>query len=522
MLFLCRAGYITYNTGTVWPFSLFQGINMDKHKLHSFIAAAWDRRNTPGDIVATLEEYIRIPNDSPDFDPDWDRNGHMDRAVNLFTNALEKLSASWAKLGCRTDDIVVQVHSSAAAPVAGPDGKRRTPLIQVDIPAQGDAAGTVILYGHLDKQPPLDGQWSPGLGPRQPVIRDDKLYGRGGADDGYALFSSFAAVMALREQQLPHPRCVILIEACEESGSSDLEYYIRTLQASLGDVRLIVCLDSGCSNYDQLWTTDSLRGVIAGVLHIGVMRDGVHSGEASGVVPSPFRILRQLLARLEDAVTGEVLPDFLKVSIPDAVRERAEQTAAILGDGVFDHFPFLDGVQPVTDDVPTLILNRAWRSQLAVKGFDGIPPNAGSGNVMLPDLDAGLTLRVPPTLDSRKALMELKALLEKDPPYRAKVEFRSGTFGNGWAAPAGVKWLETAQQEASREYFGAPCVFNGEGGSIPFMGLLAELFPGAAFFVTGVLGPGSNAHGPDEFLHLPTAEKISMCVAHAINALANA
>ena len=119
----------------------------------------------------------------------------------------------------------------------------------------------------------------------------------------------FTAIESLDAQQLPRPRCVGLIETCEESGSFDLPAYLEVLQPRMGQVSLVVCLDSGAGNYDQLWLTTSLRGNITGVLKVEILSEGVHSGDASGLVPSSFRIMRQVLDRLEDSKTGRLLPE---------------------------------------------------------------------------------------------------------------------------------------------------------------------------------------------------------------------
>ena len=186
----------------------------------------------------------------------------------------------------------------------------RTPVIFIEIPGSRTPT-TVLLYGHLDKQPEMTG-WAEGLGPWEPVLKGDKLYGRGGADDGYAMFGALArASWRCTSRASPHARCVILIEACEESGSYDLPSYVDHLAARIGAPSLVVCLDSGCGNYDQLWLTTSLRGLTGGALTVQVLTEGVHSGDASGVVPASFRIVRALLSRLEDGATGEIRPEDL-------------------------------------------------------------------------------------------------------------------------------------------------------------------------------------------------------------------
>jgi acetylornithine deacetylase/succinyl-diaminopimelate desuccinylase-like protein len=454
-------------------------------------------------IVPTLMRYIEIPNQSPAFDSDWRQAGHMDRAVSLL--------AGWAREALPEGATLEVVRLG-----------ERTPVIFIDVPATGGSAGdTVLLYGHLDKQPEMSG-WREGLGPWQPVLEGDKLYGRGGADDGYAIFASLTALAALRRDGLPHARAVVLIEACEESGSYDLPAYIAHLAPRIGQPSLVVCLDSGCANYDQLWSTTSLRGIVVGTLEVSLLSEGVHSGDASGVVASSFRVLRTLLERLEDADTGLIKLEALHVPIPAERVEQARRAAEVLRDEVWRKFPLNPGVQPLLTDSAELILNRTWRPALAVTGADGLPALANAGNVMRPLTRLKLSFRVPPRLDATRAAALLKAVLEQDPPYGAKVSFDGGAGSNGWDAPPLAPWLAAALESASQRHFGKSAMYLGEGGSIPFMGMLGEKFPNAQFCITGVLGPGSNAHGPNEFLHLPTARKLTLCVADVLAAHAQA
>jgi acetylornithine deacetylase/succinyl-diaminopimelate desuccinylase-like protein len=454
-----------------------------------FISSIWDEQ-----IVPRLVDYIKIPNKSPMFDAKWAEHGYMDQAVALMEQ--------WAR----------------AQPIAGMKLEvvrllGRTPLIFIDIPGQGNDC--VLLYGHLDKQPEMTG-WSAHLGPWKPVLEGDRLYGRGSADDGYAIFGSLTAIAALEAQNIPHARCVVMIEACEESGSYDLPYYVDHLAARIGQPSLVVCLDSGCGNYDQLWLTTSLRGMSGGNLTVKVLEEGVHSGDASGIVPSSFRILRQILSRLEDEMTGVIKPRELYVEIPAQRVEQAKITAKVLGDAVYSKFPLVPGMQTVTSDLAELVLNRTWRPALSITGMGGLPALDSAGNVLRPFTAVKVSLRLPPTLDAAKAGDVLKKLLEKDPPYGAKVQFDLEKASAGWNAPQLSPWLERSVDAASRTYFGAPPAYNGEGGTIPFMGMLGEKFPRAQFLITGVLGPHSNAHGPNEFLHVPTGKKLTMCVAKVV------
>ncbi|MGA7676333.1 MAG: M20 family metallopeptidase [Rhizomicrobium sp.] len=464
---------------------------MDTTSLTGFLNSIWDK-----EIVPVLTDYIRIPNKSPMFDPDWERHGHMDKVVALF----EKWArAKIAKLPGATLEVV--------------KAQGRTPLILVDVPGKAD--GTVFMYGHLDKQPEMTG-WADGLGPWTPVLKGDKLYGRGGADDGYAIFAAISALLALGEQNIAHARAVIVIEAGEESGSPDLPFYIEHLAARIGTPDLIVCLDSGCGNYDQLWLTTSLRGIAAGKLTVHVLKEGVHSGDASGIVPSSFRILRQLLSRIEDEASGAIKLEEFFVEIPVDRLEQARAAAATLGDEIFTKLPFAGHTKPMATTRVEMILNRTWKPQLAVIGMDGYPLPQNAGNVLLPYTTAKLSLRTPPTCDAPAAVKALKRTLETDPPYGADVTFEAEAGQSGWNAPSLTPWLEASLSAASKAHFGKPVGFMGEGGSIPFMAMLGEKFPKTQFVVTGVLGPQSNAHGPNEFLHIPMAKKLSACIADVL------
>jgi acetylornithine deacetylase/succinyl-diaminopimelate desuccinylase-like protein len=461
--------------------------------------SSWVEAQFARSIVPTLMRYIEIPNKSPAFDAGWRQAGHMERAVELLSG--------WARDALPEGATLEVVRLG-----------ERTPVIFIDVPATGGATGdTVMLYGHLDKQPEMSG-WREGLGPWQPVLEGDKLYGRGGADDGYAIFASLTALSALRRDKLPHARAVILIEACEESGSFDLPAYIEHLAPHIGELSLVVCLDSGCANYDQLWSTTSLRGLIVGTLEVSLLSEGVHSGDGSGIVASSFRVARQLLDRLEDASTGLIKPEALHVPIPAQRAEQARNAAAVLGDDVWKKFPLQPGVTAVAGENAELILNRTWRPALAVTGAEGLPALVNAGNVMRPFTRLKLSLRVPPRLDAKVAAAHVKAVLERDPPYGARVSFDGKDGSNGWDAPPLADWLAQALEGASKRHFGRPAMYLGEGGSIPFMAMLGEKFPKAQFCITGVLGPGSNAHGPNEFLHLPTARKLTLCVADVLAA----
>jgi acetylornithine deacetylase/succinyl-diaminopimelate desuccinylase-like protein len=462
--------------------------------ISSRISSFWDEA-----IVPALIEYIRIPAKSPHFDPAWEKHGHIEAAV--------RLAADW----CRRHAVPGMKLEVARLP-------GRTPVLFVEIEGTGQA-GPVLIYGHLDKQPEMTG-WREGLGPWQPAIEDGKLYGRGGADDGYAVFSALSSIRSLKEKNQPHSRIVMLIECCEESGSYDLPAYLEALAPRIGTPALVIGLDSGCGNYEQLWGTTSLRGLVNGVLTVEVLTEGVHSGDASGVVASSFRVARQLLERIDDQESGAVHHPAFHAPIPPERGRQAEQAADVLGKTIYEKFPFVRGMKPMSDDLEDLVLNRTWRPMLAVTGADSLPAPAHAGNVLRPKTVLALSLRLPPTVKGETAAENLKTLLEADPPYGAKVSFEYGQSATGWHAPPTAPWLENVLNETSKAHYGKPCMWMGEGGTIPFMAMLGEKFPQSQFLITGVLGPHSNAHGPNEFLHLGYAKKLTACVADVLAAQA--
>ena len=464
------------------------------------VSQAWD-----GDILRQLTEYIQIPAKSPSFDAQWAEHGHLETVLRNAAQWVEAQKVEGLKLE------IIRLPG-------------RTPVMFFDIPAtKTDATHTVLMYGHMDKQPEFNG-WRNDLGPWTPKYEDGKLYGRGGADDGYAVYASVAAVQALKNQNTPHPRIVGLIETCEESGSYDLLPYVDALRPRLGDVGLVICLDSGAGNYDQLWLTTSLRGMASGTLKVEVLTEGIHSGDASGLVPSSFRIMRQVLDRLEDSATGRMLPTSFHCEVPADRLAQAKATAAILGEEVYKRFPWAhydcEGSStftlPTTTDPLQALLNRTWTPTLSVTGAEGFPSLQNAGNVLRPYTAFKLSLRLPPLVDAASAVQEMKTLLEDNAPYQARVTFETGGGATGWNAPGTTPWFEAALNAASQAHFNAPVGYIGQGGTIPLMNMLSAGFPRAQMMVCGVLGPKSNAHGPNEFLHVPYAKKLTAAVAQVI------
>ena len=477
---------------------------IDPNALGAFSAHEWDAQ-----IVPALTDYIAIPAKSPMFDADWSEHGHIERVITDAAGWVERQKVAGLKLE------VVRLPG-------------RTPVIFFDIPAtKPGSADTVCLYGHLDKQPEFNG-WRSDLGPWTSKYENGLLYGRGGADDGYAVYAAITAIRALDAQGIPRPRCVGLIETCEESGSPDLPAYLAARRPPRGNVALGGCLGSRAGKCDQLWLTTRLRGMVSGVLKVEILTEGVHSGDSSGLVPSSFRILRQVLDRLEDSKTGRLLPQSFHCEIPAERIDQARAAAQILGDEVWKRFPWACGADgastlPTTTDPTEALLKRTWQPTLSVVGAGGFPELRNAGNVLRPYTAFKLSLRLPPLVEANRAAEELTTLLEDNAPYNAKVTFqadgRASAMGaNGWNAPGLAPWLEGALHAGSNAQVGAPCGFIGQGGTIPLMSMLQEGFPAAQMMVCGVLGPKSNAHGPNEFLHVPYGKKLTAAVAQVMAA----
>jgi len=463
---------------------------MNNERLKNTINNFWDNQ-----IIPTLVDYIKIPNKSPAFDSNWKTNGHMDRALSLATK--------WTKK-----------HLPLGAELIIKESVGKTPLIMIDVP--GKRSGNVLMYGHLDKQPEMEG-WDEDKGPWKPLLVKNKLYGRGGADDGYALFASLCAIKALQEENVSLPRILVLIEFSEESGSPDLPHYISLHSKRIGSPNLVVCLDSGVGDYKRFWTTTSLRGLIGARLRVDVLKEGVHSGGASGYVPSSFRIARQILSRIEDQNSGEILLNELTTNIPKHRIKEAENFVNVLGDSLEKEFPWKGQMLPSTDDKVEGVLRRTWMPALSVVGAGGLPKPNNAGNVLRPYTELQLSIRIPPEVDHLKAQSVVEKTIKTAPPYNSIISVDFEEAAAGWNAPKTAPWLLKAMNVASMAFFNKQASSLGEGGTIPFMAMLGKQFPEAQFVITGVLGPNSNAHGPNEFLHISYAKKLTACVASILN-----
>jgi len=449
------------------------------------------------DVLPALSRYATIPCLSPAFDADWEEHGYLNAAMTHYSD--------WAQ--ART----FKNHTVTVRELPG-----RTPVLVITIDATAPTTGTVLLYGHLDKQPPL-GAWSEGLDPYQPVRRGNRIFARGVADDGYAMFSALLAIEELERTGVPHSRCVVLIEASEESGSPDLEPHLDVLGAELGNVELMICLDSGAHSYDRLWVTTSLRGVLNVDVTVDVLERGQHSGSASGVVPSSMRIMRQLLDRIEDSATGEILISELQPQIPMSHVTAASHVAEAFGDVAGQEQPIVPGLELMGADAAERILRRSWYPTLSIVGAQGLPDSSIAGNVLRPSTTLTLSLRLPPSCDPVAAEQAVVRTLTSNVPSNARVSV-TAVAASGWVAPELAPWLRTALEEGSTLAFGNEVAYAGEGGSIPFLAALGQRFPSVQFVATGVLGPDSNAHGIDEMLDLDCAVAVTNAISHVLSA----
>lgn len=463
------------------------------HKIYEQMNHLWD-----DSVEEALKEYVRLPALSPDFDRDWEKNG-------ILHESLMQAKAWAEKQG------IVGLHCEI---IQHPGF---TPCLFVEIKAQNRpvSEGSVFLYGHLDKQPENHG-WDEDKGPWKPVIQNGRLYGRGSVDDGYAFYTSLSAIKALQTLGIAHPRCVGLFETCEESASRHYEEYLEDCAQKIGNIGLVVALDSCSGDYDRLWVTDTLRGMIGGAIEVRTLTAGVHSGEASGIVPGSFMILRHLLDRIEDSRTGEIIPRVFHTGIPPEACEQTREVAQIEGDQIWKAYPWYGATEPLTKDPFEGLLNRNWRPELTVTGIDGIPSVENGGNVMRPFTRAKIGLRLPPDVDAQTASKEFGRIVTENPPFNADVHFEPVVASNGWVAPRRARWLKEAFSVSSETLWGEEPGFLGMGGSIPLLNVFTSRWPHAQYMVAGALGPGSNAHGPNESLHIEYCKKLISSVAYVI------
>ena len=451
-----------------------------------------------GSILPSLSDFIEIKALSPLFEPDWAEMGELDATIDLFCEWLD------------------------AQGIAGMSYEKHrigelSPVLIVTI--EGTGPGEVIFYSHLDKQPSKPELWSEGLHPLKAVRRDPWLYGRGSVDDGYGGYLCATSVRLLQEAEVPHPRCTMIIETCEESGSFDLPPYLDALTEQLGNPDMVVVLDSGGPDYDHIWMTEALRGLVSGTLSVKVSHEGIHSGNSGGSIPSSFRIQRILLDRVEDSSSGKVLIPEMHVDIPEQIREKAMALREIVGDSIWEQFPTVDTLRQASETTEEMIVAMNWEPTLSIIGADGIPSVQDAGNVLRTNTDLKLSFRIPPGVDSESAIARAKAILEEDPPYGAEVTFTPDSCADGFHAPPLDGPISEAIQEASMELTGLPPLATWTGGTIPFMSMMQGKYPEAMFLCTGTSGPGNNAHGPDEKLHIPSSKRLTVALSATIAAI---
>eukprot|EP00826_Nyctotherus_ovalis_P002262 TRINITY_DN10437_c0_g1_i5.p1 TRINITY_DN10437_c0_g1~~TRINITY_DN10437_c0_g1_i5.p1 ORF type:complete len:472 (-),score=168.49 TRINITY_DN10437_c0_g1_i5:63-1478(-) len=464
---------------------------MDAKKLQSQVEADFEAEVLPG-----IKDFVRIPNVSPGFDPEWETNGLADKAVNHIVTWINNQKLA----GC-----TVKVLKEP----------KRTHTILVVVEPTKPESKNLFFYGHCDKQPPCTEQWRKGLDPYTPTVEGTRLYGRGSSDDGYAAFAIVSAIKACQKLGIPHDRCVVMIESCEESGSKDLGYYLEQVKDVVKTPDLMFIMDSGCGDYERIWLTTSLRGNLKCDFKVTALKEGVHSGDAGGIVPETFEIVRALLDRIDDPKTGRVVDTF-QVKVPEGRLKEVADAAKLLGSKVYDHFPFIDKVSPMSKDPYELLLNKTWLANMSVIGAEGLPLLKNAGNVLRPETSLRISIRIPPTLDAKKGAEDLKKILTENPPYGAKVEVLLMAAGPGLNCPEMTPGLSKIIKDASQHFYNNDPIYYGEGGSIPFLSSLATQFPKSQFFISGVLGPESNAHGANEMLELSYTKKLICSVAYII------
>ena len=456
------------------------------------IEEAWQ-----GDALEALAEFVRLPAKSPDFDPDWEQNG-------VLLRALED-AARWAKV--RFPEGTFEILSAPGV----------TPVLWVDIP--GTPPGRpALFYGHFDKQPEA-GEWSEGLAPFEPVLRDGRLYGRGTADDGYSFYAALTAARAMDEAGRKRPRIMGVFETREESGSGDLPHYLPELSKRAGRPSVLTVLDLGIQDKTRLWRTQSLRGVVTFTLKVEVLASGVHSGVTSGIVPSSFAVMRTLLDRLEDPATGRVKVASMHVPEPTRHMPALRRLAELSGEDLWKRFPWAGETEPRSFDPLELLLKNGWQPTLSILGAEGLPPVKEAGALIRPSTTLKLSFRIPPGVDAQKAAEDAVALVTTNVPSKAKVTVANLHAEPGFEAPAGAEWLDAAWSKASEELFRETAEDVFDGATIGILPKFVKAFGPCPFLCTGVLGTEDNAHAPDESVSLEYLTKLTCAVASVLDAV---
>ena len=461
----------------------------------------WLKKKIKSTLIPSISEFIKIPNQSRSFDSEWATNGLQEKACKFAMDFAEKQEIQNLTMTL----IEEKDKTPAILAIIDPFKNNETDIT--------DISKTILMYGHIDKQPPLHGKWSKGLGPHTPVIKNNKLYGRGGSDDGYAWFTCILLAKTLQQNGIPHNRLVLFFETDEESGSRDLMHHLNKYKNQIGEPSLIICLDSGTTDYDHMCLTTTLRGLICFKLRVDVLTHGVHSGSASGIIPSSFRILRNVLDQFENSNTGELPPQF-SVDIPQDKYGQAKLLTDLNQGNIDFKFPILEGVESMGYSGFQNYINRIWKPQLSITGIDGLPSISKAGNVLLPFTEVTCSLRLPPSKPAQQTKLDIQKFFDQVKiPHNAKLSCNILKTGSGFECPSYSPSFLEIINKSGLETFGNPVHFYGVGGSIPFLNDIKNVFPKSQFIITGVLGPNSNAHGPDEMLHLDYLEKLVLALA---------
>ena len=429
------------------------------------------------------KKFVAVPNTSKAFDPEWETNGRLETACQLCIEYAQAI---------QIEGIELEMHKDPGV----------SPLLLGRVaPSKQVGSIRIVTYGHLDKQPYHSEEWEEGLHPTTPVEKNGYLYGRGAVDDGYNFFTVLAVLKAFQELRIPHDEFLLFYECNEESGCTDIAHYLNKLKEQIGAPDVMFCLDEGSVSNQMFSLSTSLRGALNFSLKVSVLEKSMHSGVASGIVPSSFRIARELLERIESGKTGEMVPE-LQVPVPEQKLKEASANAKLNGSGIHTSLCMCKGVQPVTLNLEELYLNNVWKAQMEVIGQGGIPSLAQAGNVLRDHTELLVSLRTPPTLSCTAAFDTIKNILTSQVPYNAKVEVEMESFGDGWFSGHLSAALISTVDKHSMEVFGNPALLYGSGCTIPFIHLIQQQLPKTLLLVTGADLPDSGIHGPNERLDI--------------------
>ena len=459
---------------------------MEPKILHETISKIFNTTTLPN-----LMNFIRIPNTSPEFDPDWDKNNLLLKASKLIITFIKTLQLKNTEITLLKDE-------------------NHTPFILTETKSSKEKEkNTILFYAHIDKQPNCEG-WDKGKSATNPIIENGRLYGRGSIDDGYAIYSILTAIKYCQDNNLFTNRIICIFECSEESSSDDLNYYFDKLIPFFGnDISLFCCVDLTCLDYKKMWIVNCIRGVMDFDVKIYTLNNDIYSNFTKGVFPDNFMIFRKLCDLLRNEKGEFLIPELIisEDKIPKDRKKELEEASKEIGIDFIKVLPLYNNTKPMKDDIYKLLLNNIWKVSMIIKGIDGIPDKKYEGNILSKGLKARIQMRIPPLLNGKKAFEAIKKKFIENTPFNSKVEVEMIGIDDGWNDKNFSERSKNVFNYVSKIGFGNDVGFKFDGGSVPFIQYFENKYPKSQIANLGIRGYECNEHGPNESIDLDACKK---------------